>query len=341
MGVPVFFLPIHQEAEILSWIRVPMPHTLWQLARLLRHERVKLIHSYTLDTRNYANAAALLTGCPLIHTSHDFWLGNEFTPMQWWAMNRIPERVIVISETVRWGLHVGIRLDPAQVVLINPGVDLVRFSPRDEGAGVRAEFGLAETTPLVGIVGRFNAEKGFDTFFAAAALVACRIPSARFLVVGRTTLPDDDEADVMRPMARLELQGRVILTGFRDDVPRLLAAMDVVVSASPRESYPTVLMEAAACGRPAVATRSGGAEEIVVDGDTGLLVPVNDALAMAEAITALLTNSAWATAMGQAARRRAEERFDLIRMVRQMEVEYHLVLERYGRKRGGHNLPRR
>lgn len=330
LGVAVFMLPMRREVSVFGRLSLPIPSTAWRLARLLRREGVGLIHSYTMETRNYAHAAALLTGCPVIHTCQDFWSGDMFRPIQWWMMNRLPSRIIVISETARRGLHVGTDLNPARVTRISPGVDLARFRPRDERTAVRGEFGLAPDTPLIGIVGRFSAVKGFDTFFASAALVSGRLPGARFLVVGGAVLRDDDySAEIRQAILRHGLEGRVILTGYRDDVPRLLAGLDVLVSASPRETFPIVLMEAAACGRPAVATRSGGAEEIVADDETGLLVPVGDPPAMAEAIAALVADPTRASTMGRAARQRAEAHFDLIRMVRQVEAEYRAVLAEY------------
>ena len=330
LGVPVFILPIHRQAQALGRVRVPIPSIVWRLVQLLRREGVGLIHSYTMDSRNYAHAAGLLTACPVIHTSHDFW--NQFKAIQRWVMNRIPARIIVVSETVRQSLCAGNRLDPARVALIKPGVDIGRFVPRDGQDYVRTEFGLPSDTPLVGIVGRFSAVKGFDTFLEAAALVVHQLPAARFLVVGGAVLPFDHYAEeIPRVIGRLRLHGHVILTGFRDDVPRLMAGMDVLVSASPRESYPTVLMEAAACGRPVVATRSGGGEEIVIQGETGLLVPPKNPSAMAEAIVALLTQPQQAAVMGRAARSRAEERFDLIQMVRRVETEYRAILNGHSR----------
>ena len=113
---------------------------------------------------------------------------------------------------------------------------------------------------------------------------------------------------------------------YRSDVPRLIQAMDVLVSSSPRESFGLTLAEAAASERPVVATRSGGAEEIVVDGVTGLLVPLADPTALASAVTKLLANPDDATAMGQAGFHRAAALFDIRGMVRAVEAEYGQVL---------------
>lgn len=339
LSVPVFTLPIHKQANILGRLNVPTPSTVLRLARLLRRERVRLIHSYTLETIDYAHAVAVLTGCPLIHTSQETWSGDTFNRIQWWVMNRVPARIIVISETVRQSLHVGTDLAPARVVRIFPGIDLCRFAPRDERAAVRTEFGLQPDTSLIGFVGRLSSVKGPEVFLAAAALIARRLPAARFLVVGGAVLRHDDYGEeVSRVIQEHGLQQHVILTGFRDDVPRLISALDVLVSSSPQESCGLVLMEAAACGRPVVATRSGGSEEIVVDGETGLLVPVGDPPAMAGAIVTLLSDPTRAEALGQAARQRAENRFDLRRMVGQVEMEYRTVLAEHAGRIGEGNF---
>lgn len=328
LEIPVFVIPLQRKMRVLGQVWVPSPLPVWQLAALLKRERAALIHSWTLDARNYANAVSILTGIPVIHSCQDPWSGDQFGRMQWWIMNRVPAAIVAISETARSSLHVGSKLAPSRVALIRGGIDLDRFPPQNDPAAARAEFGLAPQTPLVGFVGRMDvAVKGFDTFAQAIALLASKLPDARALIVGGAILPDDDAGEVMQLFGRHGLQERVILTGHRDDVPRLLACMDVVVSASPRECYPLVLMETAAAGRPAVTTRSGGGEEVVVDGVTGLVVPVRNAAAMAQALFTLLTDCSRAEAMGRAARQHALACFDVKRMARLLEDEYRRVVE--------------
>ena len=323
LGVPVFLVPLNKQFSLFGRMSFPHPRTLWHLVLLLRNERVDLIHSYTMETRNYAHAAALITRLPLIHTSQDTWFGEMFGRLQWFALNHIPERIIVTSDTVRVSLRVGSLLRPDPVVTIKPGIDLDRFAPRSDSPSVRAELGIPANVKVVGIIGRLSSVKGYETFFAAAALVVVSVPEIRFLVVGDAVLADDDYArEILRDIAGHGLVNRTIMTGFRDDVARLIGAMDVVVSASPRESFGLVLAEAAACARPVVAVRSGGAEEIVVPGTTGILVPPQDPQAMATAILHVLGNRAAAAAMGAAARRHAEAHFDLRQMVRAIESEY-------------------
>jgi glycosyltransferase involved in cell wall biosynthesis len=332
LHVPVHLLPLDREASVLGRMSLPRPATLWRLVRLLRRERADLLHSYTMETRNYAHAAALITRLPLVHTSQDTWFGGMFGRLQWLALNRIPKRIIVTSEAVRRSLRVGTALRETGVVMINPGIDTARFAPRTDAAQVRAELGIAPDARVAGIIGRLSSIKGYETFFAAAARVARRVPDARFLVVGGAVLPDDDYGQkIHQDVAGFGLAGRVVLTGFRDDVERLIGAMDVLVSASPRESFGMVLAEAGACARPVVAARSGGAEEIVVPGETGMLVPAGNPEAMASAILDVFDHPAAAAAMGEAGRRRVRERFDIGGMVRAVESEYLGILGAQGR----------
>src|SRR5262249_54343831 len=155
----------------------------------LRRERVELIHSFSLETRNYAHAAALLGRLPLLHSSQDTWFGDDFRAAQWWLLNRVPARVIATSDTVLRSLRVGTRLAARQAVKLPPGIDLERFAPPARPqrlrAEVRAEFGLAGDAPLIGAVGRLNrGVKGFDTLFAAFARVLAAEPRARLLIIG-------------------------------------------------------------------------------------------------------------------------------------------------------------
>jgi glycosyltransferase involved in cell wall biosynthesis len=321
-GVRVAFLPIDRGIKVLRF-SAPRPGTALRLVAAYRREGIDLIHSYSLETRNYANAAALLTGLPLVHTCQDTWFGGSFGRLQWAAMNRISSRIVATSKTALSSLRVGEKLDPRRVSLISAGIDIKRFAPRKDSAVVRGELGVGPNVPVVALVSRFWPGKGFDVFFAAAARIAARFPAARFLVVGGAVLRSDDYAERIGELIRdLGLSQRTILTGFRDDVERLIACVDVLVSASPRESFGLTLAEAAACGRPVVATRSGGAEEIVVHGETGLLVPVGDFAALADAVISLLADPERANAMGAAGRSRAEACFDIRMMVRKIEALY-------------------
>jgi glycosyltransferase involved in cell wall biosynthesis len=195
--------------------------------------------------------------------------------------------------------------------------------------GVRREFGLAPATPLVTVVSRLVDLKGLDSFLAAAARLALRYPSARFLIAGEPAHDDSGYGvSLARLAARLGIGDRVIFAGLRADVPALLAASTVAVMPSLNEALSNVLLESMAAGVPTVATRVGGTPEAVVDGVTGLLVPPGDAPALAAAVGRVLESPTLAHRLGRAAREVVEQRFTLRRMVDDTERLYTSLLER-------------
>jgi glycosyltransferase involved in cell wall biosynthesis len=213
--------------------------------------------------------------------------------------DRLLSRVICVSGPTRQAHLDELGRDPRKCVVVHNGIDLDRFSPSIAGDGVRAEFGLPESTPLVGTVSRLGEErKGVKYFVAAAADIARAHPDARFLVVGDGHLRPALEAQA----AQLGISDRVIFTGERKDVARLLAAMDVFVIPSLYEACQYSLLEAMAMGKPVVATPAGVAPDVVFDHQTGLLVPLEDSAAICAAVNELLEDRRLATRVGRNAR---------------------------------------
>ncbi|MEI8237845.1 MAG: glycosyltransferase [Actinomycetota bacterium] len=212
------------------------------------------------------------------------------------------------ASTLVHRLHVPAR----RVRLLGNGIDLQRFSPHmvttDEREHRRAEGGATATDVVFGVVGRLVREKGIADVVEAAALVSSLVPGARWVVVGPVDLAKDDAVDAAL-VARAEAMGMTFV-GARNDMPLCYAAMDVCVSASWREGLPRVPMEAAAMGVPVVATDVRGNRQVVVDGVTGLLVPVRSPGELAAACVRCATNPAGRAAMGAAAVERARVVFD-------------------------------
>jgi glycosyltransferase involved in cell wall biosynthesis len=207
-------------------------------------------------------------------------------------------------------------LPRAKVHVIYNGVDLERFSG-DGRAGARAELGIAPEAPVAVHVAQLRPEKGHDVLLDAAAIVAEKIPSVRFLLVGDGPLRATIEARVRE----LRLERSVTLLGIRHDVPRLLAAADVALLPShPRvETFPNSILEAMASGLPIVASRVGSLDEMVEHGVNGYLLPTGDARALAEAIVELIADPARARAMGASARARVAQHFTRERAIRARE----------------------
>jgi glycosyltransferase involved in cell wall biosynthesis len=190
-------------------------------------------------------------------------------------------RVICVSEPTRQEHLKILGRDPARLTVVHNGIDLATFSPAVSGDGVHADLGLAPETPIIGTVSRLGEErKGVNYFVDMAATVLAEWPAARFLIVGDGSLRPDLE----RQAATLGIADRLIFTGERKDIPRLLAAMRVFVIPSLYEACQYSLLEAMAMGKAVVATPAGVAPVVVEDHRTGLLVPLADSAALARAV---------------------------------------------------------
>jgi glycosyltransferase involved in cell wall biosynthesis len=159
----------------------------------------------------------------------------------------------------------------------------------------------------IGLVGRISPFKGQHVFLEAASTVRDQFPHARFQIIGGALFAEDDyEARVRDMAASPRLKDAVEFTGFRPDVHRLISDLDILVHASTTgEPFGQVVVEGMAAGKPVIATRGGGVPEIVIDGVTGLLVPMSDAPAMAQAVCHLLQNPQAAADMGRRGQERA------------------------------------
>lgn len=213
-------------------------------------------------------------------------------------------------------------IDAAKVVTMYGGVNPEEFDSTIDPAPVRREIGIAEDAPVVGIIANFDGKKAYNEFFKAAALLARRVPEVRILVVGRGAPPDLPDK-----LRELGISDHVILAGFRQDVPRMLAAMDVSVNFSNRgEGLTGVMYESLCMKKPVVCTDIGGNRELVRDGETGRLVPPNDAPAFVDAIAELLSDPVGAKAMAEAGYRLVQEQFTEQVAINRLEQLYRKVL---------------
>lgn len=217
-------------------------------------------------------------------------------------------RAIIYNSHLSRGQHETFGFAGARGMVIPNGFDLGRLKPDPRAtAAVRREFGMPDTAPVIGHVARFHPMKDHATFLRAAVEVARRVPDARFLLAGREVTPDNPAlAGIVPP----DLMGRFTFTGERDDVHRLMPAMDVFCLSSWSEAFPNVLGEAMACGVPCVTTDVGDSAAIV--GETGLVVPPPDGAALARALTEMLEKPTQERrALGRAARERIAANYSL------------------------------
>jgi glycosyltransferase involved in cell wall biosynthesis len=283
----------------------------WRLARVLRDLRPDIVHAHDPHAVAMAALARSIGGpdpAPLLVASRrvDFRIRqNAFSR---WKYRQV-DVFICASECIRQMLLAD-GVEPERAVTVHEGVDIDHIDAAPP-ADVRAAFWLPHGAPLVGNVAALVPHKGQRYLVEAAALVVRRMPDARFLIVGDGEL----RATLEQAVRREQLEKHVIFTGFRPDVLSLIKGFDLFVMSSVTEGLGTSLLDAMAASRPVVATRTGGIPEVVVDGETGLLVPPRDAHALAEAIIRLLGDESLRAAFGRAGRQRVERRFSADRMV--------------------------
>jgi glycosyltransferase involved in cell wall biosynthesis len=176
----------------------------------------------------------------------------------------------------------------------------------------------------VGLIGRISPWKGQHIFIQAAALVHRHFPEALFFIIGAALFGEDRYDQEVRQLPnQLGIESIVTFTGFRSDIKRATAELDLVVHASTKgEPFGQVIIEAMAAGKPVVATDGGGVPEIVQDGHTGILVPMGDVQAMAHAVCRILSDPLGAKAMGERARQRVADHFTLEQTARRVEAVY-------------------
>ena len=245
-----------------------------------------------------------------------------------WLYRRV-DHLIVVSRSVLDRYEPFFRrgvLDRRRVSVIHSAYSPDRFHPGLDGAKARAELGLDPRAPVLGVVGRLVADKGQVDLLRAAAILAPRHPEARTLFVGTGKA----EPDLRALATSLGLDGRVSFLGFRDDVPRITAALTVSVLPSVDcDASSAVLKEALACGVPVVATDVGGASEIVRDGETGLVVPPRAPERLAAAIETLLSDPLRAAAMGRRGASDVAARFTPDRLADETIAAYGAAIGRH------------
>lgn len=299
------------------------------IAELIRSEEVDLVHNNDNPRGDRASMiAARLAGVPQV--SHVRFFPDYFRPID----RRLAEFVdffVYVSTAIEehYRAEVGVPAYKGQVIY--DSLDIAAFGGGEGGgARVRDELGLDAEDQLITNVGRLVPWKGQDIFCQAMARVAASNPRVKALIVGAHP-PNRAGEEYFRSLQgiveQLGLRGRVIFSGFRRDVPDILAASDIVVhSASMPEPFGRIIVEAMAAGRPVVATAAGGVLEILEHQKTGLLVPLESAERMADAIETLLRDPEHAARMGDAAQQDVATRFAPERFSRAIQQVYERAL---------------
>ncbi|MEW6264669.1 MAG: glycosyltransferase family 4 protein [Thermodesulfobacteriota bacterium] len=316
-GVRVIEQPLRHAFDLIA---------LGRLVSLLRREKFDVVNTHSSVDSWLASAAAKIVGGPvLIRTRH------LSVPLRTHPLNfvyRWPDGLVTTAETIRRRLIEVNGLDGRRVKTIPTGVDLARFDPGLDPGSIRTELGLNPDHRIVTMVAVLRSWKRHEVFLEAAAELASARPELRFLVVGEGPRRPNIEDKIKS----LSLEDKVLLTGHRSDVPRLLALSDVcVLTSESSEGVPQAILQYQAMNKPVVACRAGGIPEVVEHERTGLLGPVNDPKAVAGAVARLLDDPALARRLAHSGRRQVEERFSLKAMA-ESTLDFYEML--YWKKKG-------
>jgi glycosyltransferase involved in cell wall biosynthesis len=293
----------------------------WRLSRLIKQLKPDIVHAH--DPHGVAMAALALSMStqlakpPLLAARRvDFHLRGS--SLSRWKHRQV-DCFLCSSDAIREML-IGDGVPPARTVTVHEGIDIERVDAAAP-ANLHGEFWLPHHAPIVGNVAALVGHKGQTHLVEAARLVLPQVPDARFVIAGEGELRPVLE----RQIKDHRLEKHVLLTGFRPDVLSLHKAFDIFVMSSVTEGLGTSLLDAMAAGKPIVATRTGGIPEVVVDEETGILVPPRNHTAMAGAIVRLLKDDGLRRRMGEAGRQRACRQFSAERMVQETVRVYQRI----------------
>jgi glycosyltransferase involved in cell wall biosynthesis len=285
-----------------------------ELVSIMRTTRpdVVVVRGYSAET--LGRIAARLTG--VAHTI--MWVHNNSTIRPRGLVHRAVDSVLDrwtsryfgVAQAQRRYLVDELGYPEHKVRIIHNGVDPSLFDVTTD-RGVLAEFGVAPQDPVVGILAGLTPVKDHETFLRAARLVADEVPRARFLIIGDG--PNRDRLEALS--AELGIATNVRFLGLRNDIPRLLRAIDVFALTSTTECFPMAVLESMASGRPVVCTAVGGIPEMVNEGETGYLVPPKEPQQLAARLVRLLSDPHTARRMGRFGRARVENDFTLAHSV--------------------------
>ena len=307
--------------------------TTFKLARILRRQRPHIVETHTAKAGAVGRLAARLAGVPiLIHVFHGHVFHSYFGPAKTElfinierGLARLTDRIITISPAQRRDVVDVYRIAPPERVITIPlGLDLGPFEPARQSCRgqFRSSLGISPDIPLIGFVGRLTAVKNPRQFIEVAGRVIRESPQARFVFVGDGELRPALEEQV----GALGLAQTVIFTGWQENMPAVYSDLDLLVLTSLNEGTPVTAIEALATGVPVVASEVGGVPDVVTHHETGLLVPSGDAEATAQAILQFLRAPERAQRLALAGQRVVLGRFDLRRLVNDMDALYHALL---------------
>lgn len=320
-GVPTIILRSDHSYDLFFLLR------LWQS---VKKHRINLIHSHLPDVNLYSCLAGFMAGIPVVTTYHGRITRSRKAisagDWKYFLIGRLSTRIVAVSDWLKNDLIQIARFPPRKLKTIYNGVDWKQFDSPFDLVIKRKELKIDPDIKVVGMVANLRPTKGYQYFIRAADIIARSVPKVKFLIIGEGK--DELMEGIVKEIEALDLTDKVILLGFREDVPELLKILDVFVLSSISEGLSIATIEAMATGVPVVVTKSGGPQEVVGEGATGFLVPPEDEKGLAEKVLLLLKNKELATSMGKEAQAQVRAKFSLERMIENYQKVYQECLKK-------------
>lgn len=292
---------------------------------VLKHD-INLIHAHEYKSDLFACLIRLWMWrrrIALISTAHAWVIlgfrGALYRRLDLFLM-KFFDRLIAVSHATKAEM-VAEGLPSEKIEMIHNGIDTEVWSPHQRSNAFREELDMVGVFPVIGYVGRINSEKDLETWLRAASAVAQKYPQARFVIVGDGR-DGATGASLERLASELGMRNQVLFPGYRSDLQSVYSAFDVFMLSSRREGLPNSLLEAMAMGLPVVTTDVAGAKELVVDGQTGFVLPQGDAMGMGQALLKLVEDRLLLKRMGEEGRRRVEREFSFANRMSRIENLY-------------------
>jgi glycosyltransferase involved in cell wall biosynthesis len=294
---------------------------LWRLKNFLLRKEIDLLHTFSLTGNTFGVLAGLLARVPTIITSRRD-MGVMIPPLYWplqIAFSLCADAIVINAAAIRDMLITKERVSPDKIKLVHNGIDLKSFSIDSETRRwARRELGIDEKTVAIGVIAQIKPVKGHRYLLLATQLLKKRLANFRILIIGDGAQRPELEAF----STQLGIKEQTLFLGQRNDVKKLIAAFDIGLLPSLSEGLSNSLLEMMAAGVPAIATDVGGNREIIIDKETGLLVPPANPEAIATAIETLLNDADLSARLANKARKMVMNRFSTEHMVDCMENLY-------------------
>ncbi|MFH1491598.1 MAG: glycosyltransferase family 4 protein [Pseudomonadota bacterium] len=299
-----------------------------ELCRFIRSNDIHLLHAHGPTGAFYGRAVSILTRRPLLTTYHTSIMNITdipfFLKVAYASFDRLCSEkdngILVVSDALRRQMIRETLFSPRKIRVVYTGIDEKKYG-RITKMGAREQLGLPRETKMIGFVGRLSEEKGLPVLLESFRLVTSKMDDTILLIAG-----DGPLKNRLSMLAdQLGIQDQCIFLGYRNDIPKLLPALDLLALPSLTEGLPLILLEALASHVPVVASRVGGIPEILNNNINGILVPPKSPEALAGAIKSILEDSKTSLSLARAGRETIEKRFSLDRMGTEMGSIYHQI----------------